>query len=89
LKDGGRFSFKTVNKGGDSYSATLQIKDLADSDAGSYRLVVLCSFMNNIEFFSCAIVNPFGKGSANFNLRLTGKLFLRHFMAHSNKHINN
>jgi len=57
LKDGGRFSFKTVNKGGDSYSATLQIKDLADSDAGSYR---------------CAIVNPFGKGNANFNLKLTG-----------------
>jgi len=57
LKDGGRFTFKTVNKGGDSYSATLQIKDLADSDAGSYR---------------CAIVNPFGKGNANFNLKLTG-----------------
>jgi len=57
IKEGGRFSFKTVNKGGDSYSATLQIKDLADSDAGSYR---------------CAIVNPFGKGNANFNLKLTG-----------------
>ena len=32
-------------------------QDLADSDAGAYR---------------CAIVNPHGKGNANFNLKLTG-----------------
>lgn len=30
---------------------------MADSDAGAYR---------------CAIVNPHGKGNANFNLKLTG-----------------
>jgi len=57
VKPTDRFSFRLDNKGGDSYSAILQIKDLADSDAGAYR---------------CAIVNPFGKGNANFNLKLTG-----------------
>uniref|UniRef100_A0A0N5ACM5 Ig-like domain-containing protein n=1 Tax=Syphacia muris TaxID=451379 RepID=A0A0N5ACM5_9BILA len=57
LKQDGRFSFRLDNKGNDSYSAILQIKDLADSDAGAYR---------------CAIVNPHGKGNANFNLKLTG-----------------
>jgi len=57
LKPSDRFSFRLDNRGGDSYSAILQIKDLADSDAGAYR---------------CAIVNPFGKGNANFNLKLTG-----------------
>lgn len=57
LKPSDRFSFRLDNKGGDSYSAILSIKDLADSDAGAYR---------------CAIVNPFGKGNANFNLKLTG-----------------
>ena len=35
----------------------LKLRFLADSDAGAYR---------------CAIVNPFGKGNANFNLKLTG-----------------
>uniref|UniRef100_A0A0N5A8Y9 Immunoglobulin I-set domain protein n=1 Tax=Syphacia muris TaxID=451379 RepID=A0A0N5A8Y9_9BILA len=53
----GRFSFRLDDKGNNSYSAILQIKDLADSDAGAYR---------------CAIVNPHGKGNANFNLKLTG-----------------
>jgi len=57
LKQNDRFSFRLDNRGSDSYSAILQIKDLADSDAGAYR---------------CAIVNPFGKGNANFNLKLTG-----------------
>lgn len=57
LSQGGRFSFRLDNKGGDNYSAVLQIKELADSDAGAYR---------------CAIVNPYGKGNANFNLKLTG-----------------
>jgi hypothetical protein len=57
LKTGDRFSMRLDNKGADSFSAVLQIKDLADSDAGAYR---------------CAIVNPFGKGNANFNLKLTG-----------------
>ncbi|CAD6185057.1 unnamed protein product [Caenorhabditis auriculariae] len=52
-----RFSFKLDNRGSDSYSAILKIKDLADADAGAYR---------------CAIVNPHGKGNANFNLKLTG-----------------
>ncbi|KAK0396802.1 hypothetical protein QR680_001864 [Steinernema hermaphroditum] len=52
-----RFTFNLNNKGGDAYSAILKIKDLADSDAGAYR---------------CAIVNPYGKGNANFNLKLTG-----------------
>jgi len=57
LSQGGRFNFRLDNKGGDNYSAVLQIKELADSDAGAYR---------------CAIVNPYGKGNANFNLKLTG-----------------
>ncbi|KAL3981880.1 Immunoglobulin I-set domain family protein [Acanthocheilonema viteae] len=57
LKQDQRFSFRLDNKGNDAYSAILQIKDLADSDAGAYR---------------CAIVNPHGKGNANFNLKLTG-----------------
>jgi len=57
LKQGGRFTMRLENKSGDNHSAILQIKDLADSDAGTYR---------------CAIVNPFGKGNANFNLKLTG-----------------
>jgi len=52
-----RFQQRLDNKGNDSYSAVLTIKDLADSDAGAYR---------------CAIVNPHGKGNANFNLKLTG-----------------
>nr|CAD2132871.1 unnamed protein product [Meloidogyne enterolobii] len=57
LKSSERFSFRLENRGTDAYSSILQIKDLADSDAGAYR---------------CAIVNPFGKGNANFNLKLTG-----------------
>ncbi|KJH47142.1 immunoglobulin I-set domain protein [Dictyocaulus viviparus] len=57
VKQDSRFQFKLDSKGNDSYSAILQIKDLADSDAGGYR---------------CAIVNPHGKGNANFNLKLTG-----------------
>ncbi|KIH68744.1 immunoglobulin I-set domain protein [Ancylostoma duodenale] len=57
VKPDSRFQFKLDSKGNDSYSAILQIKDLADSDAGGYR---------------CAIVNPHGKGNANFNLKLTG-----------------
>ncbi|GMT06506.1 hypothetical protein PENTCL1PPCAC_30725, partial [Pristionchus entomophagus] len=57
IKQGGRFSYRLDNKGNDAFSAVLQIKDLADSDAGAYR---------------CAIVNPHGKGNANFNLKLTG-----------------
>ncbi|KAF7637365.1 hypothetical protein Mgra_00003108 [Meloidogyne graminicola] len=57
LKSNERFSFRLENRGTDAYSSILQIKDLADSDAGAYR---------------CAIVNPFGKGNANFNLKLTG-----------------
>ncbi|MFH4973798.1 hypothetical protein AB6A40_000507 [Gnathostoma spinigerum] len=52
-----RFNMRLENKGNDAFSAILQIKDLADSDAGAYR---------------CAIVNPHGKGNANFNLKLTG-----------------
>ncbi|KAK5964196.1 Disorganized muscle protein 1, partial [Trichostrongylus colubriformis] len=56
VKQDSRFQFKLDSKGNDSYSAILQIKDLADSDAGGYR---------------CAIVNPHGKGNANFNLKLT------------------
>lgn len=43
-----------------STSSICFFQDLADSDAGAYR---------------CAIVNPHGKGNANFNLKLTG-LFL-------------
>jgi hypothetical protein len=57
LADGGRFATKLENKGNDAYSAVLQIKDLADADAGAYK---------------CAITNPHGKGNANFNLKLTG-----------------
>jgi hypothetical protein len=57
VKDGGRFAMRLDNKGNEAYSAILQIKELADSDAGAYR---------------CAIVNPHGKGNANFNLKLTG-----------------
>ncbi|VDL70373.1 unnamed protein product [Nippostrongylus brasiliensis] len=59
VKQDSRFQFKLDSKGNDSYSAILQIKDLADSDAGGYR---------------CAIVNPHGKGNANFNLKLTGEI---------------
>uniref|UniRef100_A0A915M2U6 Ig-like domain-containing protein n=1 Tax=Meloidogyne javanica TaxID=6303 RepID=A0A915M2U6_MELJA len=43
LKSSERFSFRLENRGTDAYSSILQIKDLADSDAGAYR---------------CAIVNP-------------------------------
>ena len=57
LNDGGRFATKLDNKGNDAFSAILQIKDLADADAGAYK---------------CAITNPHGKGNANFNLKLTG-----------------
>uniref|UniRef100_A0AC35U6S0 Disorganized muscle protein 1 n=1 Tax=Rhabditophanes sp. KR3021 TaxID=114890 RepID=A0AC35U6S0_9BILA len=57
VKDTGRWDIKMLNKGNDSYSAVLKIKELADQDAGLYR---------------CTIVNPFGKGNANFNLKLTG-----------------
>lgn len=57
VQNGARFSQSLQNKGGDSYSAILSIKDLADADAGAYR---------------CCIVNPHGKGNANFNLKLTG-----------------
>lgn len=57
IKADSRFSIKLDTKGNDSFSAILTIKDLADSDAGAYR---------------CAIVNPHGKGNANFNLKLTG-----------------
>lgn len=64
VKPDGRFSLKLDTRGNDQYSAILTIKDLADSDAGAYR---------------CAIVNPHGKGNANFNLKLTGS-FGRHMM---------
>lgn len=57
VENSGRFSANLANKGSDSYSAILTIKELADADAGAYR---------------CAIVNPHGKGNANFNLKLTG-----------------
>jgi hypothetical protein len=57
LSDGGRFSMRLDNKGTDSFSAILQMKELADADAGAYK---------------CAISNPHGKGNANFNLKLTG-----------------
>uniref|UniRef100_A0A915EP97 Ig-like domain-containing protein n=1 Tax=Ditylenchus dipsaci TaxID=166011 RepID=A0A915EP97_9BILA len=70
LKPNDRFSFRLDNRGTDSFSAILQIKDLADSDAGAYR---------------CAIVNPFGKGNANFNLKLTddGRVMIMEFKAKS------
>jgi uncharacterized protein involved in high-affinity Fe2+ transport len=57
LAAGGRFATRLDGKGGDTFSAVLQIKDLADSDAGSYK---------------CSITNAHGKGNANFNLKLTG-----------------
>ncbi|VDO48163.1 unnamed protein product, partial [Onchocerca flexuosa] len=66
LKQDQRFSFRLDNKGNDAYSAILQIKDLADSDAGAYR---------------CAIVNPHGKGNANFNLKLTVDLKIESYLA--------
>lgn len=57
LKQGGRFAMRLDNKGAESFSAVLQMRDLADADAGAYK---------------CAISNAHGKGNANFNLKLTG-----------------
>lgn len=50
------YRFWTMDMSNKSYLC-LKLRFLADSDAGAYR---------------CAIVNPFGKGNANFNLKLTG-----------------
>lgn len=57
IANGGRFNARLENKGPDAFSAILQIKELADSDAGAYK---------------CTLTNPSGKGNANFNLKLTG-----------------
>jgi hypothetical protein len=57
LAEGQRFHMRLDGREGDQYSAILQMRDLADADAGAYK---------------CAITNPHGKGNANFNLKLTG-----------------
>jgi hypothetical protein len=57
VPEGGRFSMRIDKKSGNQFSAILQIRDLADSDAGAYK---------------CGLNNPHGKGNANFNLKLTG-----------------
>nr|CDJ87301.1 Immunoglobulin I-set domain containing protein [Haemonchus contortus] len=57
LKEDVRFQFRLVLKGNEAYSVILRIEEVVDSDAGSYR---------------CALANPYGKGSATFNLKLTG-----------------
>jgi len=57
VKQGGRYVIRLDNKGGDAFSAVLQMRELADADAGAYK---------------CAISNSHGRGNANFNLKLTG-----------------
>ncbi|CAP34727.1 Protein CBG16886 [Caenorhabditis briggsae] len=57
VANSGRFCVNLLITGNDSYAVILSIKNLVDADAGAYR---------------CAIVNPHGRGNANFTVELTG-----------------
>lgn len=65
IKEGGRFSFKTINRGGDSYSATLQIKVGGVGGPGGrvrtqFELAQPLNFLPFLVFFVNAHRNSLG-----------------------------